>query len=340
MIIRVLAPALPHLRPALRLAGPARPVIGLQGRRAARAAARGRCAAPHQSAAPARLGRPRGPRRADPAPAREAASAPAGHPSPGRFFGFAAPPDRNRCLRALEAARCARRWHGGGGQEDYLDHPPGGAPEREPVGVPVPTPAPGEARGSDIFPGTAVPTVLLAAVPAGDERVAAADVEVVVAERWKAGPRRRRRRWGRLSRRGQSGPAARPAGCGRCSARPGERSSGYRRIHGELADWASRWRPPVCGDPRERGSTARAATVQVGRVPAIAGAGNPGAGLLHRRPPRWRQGPRSCRDRRRAPAASGSWAPRSIPSRRGACSRPGTCSWTWRTPGRGKVRDS
>ena len=49
MIIRVLAPALPHLRPALRLAGPARPVIGLQGRRAARAAARGRRAAPHQS---------------------------------------------------------------------------------------------------------------------------------------------------------------------------------------------------------------------------------------------------------------------------------------------------
>jgi len=36
MIICVLAPALPHLRPALRLDGPARPVIGLQGRRAAR----------------------------------------------------------------------------------------------------------------------------------------------------------------------------------------------------------------------------------------------------------------------------------------------------------------
>src|SRR5690348_5902763 len=49
MIICVLAPALPHLRPALRLAGPARPVIGLQGRRAARTAARGRHAAPHQS---------------------------------------------------------------------------------------------------------------------------------------------------------------------------------------------------------------------------------------------------------------------------------------------------
>jgi hypothetical protein len=49
MIIRVLAPALPHPRPGLRLAGPARPVIGLQERRTARAAARGRRAAPHQS---------------------------------------------------------------------------------------------------------------------------------------------------------------------------------------------------------------------------------------------------------------------------------------------------
>src|SRR5690242_5741897 len=80
MIICVFAPALSHLRPGLRLAGPARPVIGLQGRRTARAAARSRRAAPGQSAAPARLGRPRDPRRANPAPARQAASAPAGHP--------------------------------------------------------------------------------------------------------------------------------------------------------------------------------------------------------------------------------------------------------------------
>ena len=80
MIIRVPAPALSRLRPALRLADPARPVIGLQGRRAARAAARGRRAAPRQFPAPARLGRPGGPRRADPAPADTAADAPAGHP--------------------------------------------------------------------------------------------------------------------------------------------------------------------------------------------------------------------------------------------------------------------
>src|SRR5690349_24305178 len=75
MIIRVLAPALPHLRPALRLAGPARPVTGLQERRVARTETRGRGAAPYQSAAPARLGRPSGPRRADPAAASKAADA-------------------------------------------------------------------------------------------------------------------------------------------------------------------------------------------------------------------------------------------------------------------------
>src|SRR5271165_5666602 len=91
MIICVLALALSHLRPTLRLAGPARPVIGLQGRRAARAAARGHRAAPHPSAAPARLGRPRSLRRADPAPAREAAEAPAGHP---RHRPALAPPPR------------------------------------------------------------------------------------------------------------------------------------------------------------------------------------------------------------------------------------------------------
>src|SRR5271157_1047963 len=73
MIVRVPALALPHVRPALRLAGPARPVIGLQGRGAARAAARDRRAAPRQSPAPARLGRPGGPHRADPAPAGNAA---------------------------------------------------------------------------------------------------------------------------------------------------------------------------------------------------------------------------------------------------------------------------
>ena len=102
MIIRVSPPALPHLRPALRLACPARPVIGLQGRGAARAAARDRRASPHSSAAPAGLGRPRGPRRTGSAPAGKAADAPAGHsrhcpavaPPPGHPDGDLPGPDR------------------------------------------------------------------------------------------------------------------------------------------------------------------------------------------------------------------------------------------------------
>jgi len=80
MISCVLAPALSDLRATLRLAGPAEPVISFQGRRAARAAARGRRAAPRQPPAPARLGRPRGPQSADPAPASAAENAPPGHP--------------------------------------------------------------------------------------------------------------------------------------------------------------------------------------------------------------------------------------------------------------------
>ena len=64
----------------MMLAGPARPVIGLQGRRATRAAARGRRVVPCPPAAPARLGRPGGPGHADLAPASKAADAPADHP--------------------------------------------------------------------------------------------------------------------------------------------------------------------------------------------------------------------------------------------------------------------
>src|ERR1022692_1655424 len=82
MIIRVSASAVPDLRPARRLAGPAGPVNGVQGHRAACAAARGCRAAPHPSPTAPGLGRPRGPRRADPAPAPEPADAPAGQITP------------------------------------------------------------------------------------------------------------------------------------------------------------------------------------------------------------------------------------------------------------------
>src|ERR1039457_5676590 len=52
MISRVPPSALSDLHPAVRLAGPARPLGRLQERGAAGAEARGRRAAPHQSAAP------------------------------------------------------------------------------------------------------------------------------------------------------------------------------------------------------------------------------------------------------------------------------------------------
>jgi len=81
MIIHVPTSALPHLCPALRLADPAQPVISLQGRRTPGAATRGRRAAPDPSAASARLGRPGGDGRADPALAGKAASAGWSHPA-------------------------------------------------------------------------------------------------------------------------------------------------------------------------------------------------------------------------------------------------------------------
>src|SRR6266480_4610576 len=89
MIGRVPSSPLPDLRPALQLAGSARPVNGVQGHRTAATAARDCRAAPHRSAAPAGLGRPRGPRRADPARAPKSADAAAGH---ARHRGAVAPP--------------------------------------------------------------------------------------------------------------------------------------------------------------------------------------------------------------------------------------------------------
>jgi hypothetical protein len=58
MIGGVLSPALPDLRSALRRAGPARPLVSVEERGTAGAAARDRRAAPRPARAPARLGRP------------------------------------------------------------------------------------------------------------------------------------------------------------------------------------------------------------------------------------------------------------------------------------------
>src|SRR6266536_5152404 len=79
MISRVSSPAVSDLRPALRLACPARSFVGVQECRVAGTTARGGGTAPHPSPAPAGLGRPRGPRHVDPAPAPKPAGIPSGH---------------------------------------------------------------------------------------------------------------------------------------------------------------------------------------------------------------------------------------------------------------------
>src|SRR5262249_40513584 len=78
MIGRVSSPALPDVRPARWLAGPAQSLNGVQRRGTAGTAARGRCATPHQALATAELDRPSSAYRAHPALATRSADVPPG----------------------------------------------------------------------------------------------------------------------------------------------------------------------------------------------------------------------------------------------------------------------
>src|SRR6266568_8966304 len=71
MVSRVAAAALPDLRPLGRLAGAARPLHRLEGRRTTRAAPRDRRPAAQQPQAAAGLGRPGDPDRVDPTAAED-----------------------------------------------------------------------------------------------------------------------------------------------------------------------------------------------------------------------------------------------------------------------------
>ena len=171
MISRVPPSALSHLHPGLRLAGPARPLIGVEERGVAGAAARGRRAAPHQASAPPGLGRPRRPGRADPAPAQKAAGAPAGHarhrapvaPPPGQKEVDLPEPDgpaagQRRDRRAHRAARHRERLVG-------IPAHPGRAAETRSPGQRVHDP-PGPQGAADPAGSPATYRYDLAAVPA------------------------------------------------------------------------------------------------------------------------------------------------------------------------------
>ena len=194
-----------------------------------------------------------------------------------------------------------------------------------------------KARAWLAWPDRAWPALLAGTLPAG--RLAGMRLLVTAGTilRWHRDIVRRRR--GHLSRRGRSG---RPATHRRVRSvvlrLAGERVLGLpadpRRARG-----AGHHRGAIhgLGDPQERRDRPGAAPrrSRMGRVPAITDTGDLGPGLLYRRPPQRRQGARPCRDRARYPPRPDPGRPRSIPSRRGSCSRPGTCSWTSRTPGRG-----
>ena len=146
-----------------------------------------------------------------------------------------------------------------------------------------------------------------------------------------------RRRWP-LSRQGRSG---RPATHRKVRsvvlrlARENE-SWGYRRIHGELAGlgiavapstvWQILKNAGIDPAPRRNGTWL----------------GRSSCGPRRRGSWRWISSPPTCSTARRstslpllsmAPAGYASSEPPSTRSRRGWSSRPGTCSWTWKTPG-------
>ena len=121
-----------------------------------------------------------------------------------------------------------------------------------------------------------------------------------------------RRRWARVSCRGRSG---RPATHRKVRsvvlrlARENE-SRGYRRIHGELAGLGMIVAPSTVWQIlKGRRDQPGAAPLRAGPggVPAVAGAGDPGAGLLHRRPAQRDQGLRPGRDRARHPPDLDPW---------------------------------
>jgi putative transposase len=111
-------------------------------------------------------------------------------------------------------------------------------------------------------------------------------------------------RWARLSRQGRPGRPATHRHVRSVVLRLARENElrGYGRIHGELAGLGITVAPSavrrILKSARDQPG-APPGRPRPGRVPAIAGTGDPGAGLLHRRPPQRDEGLCPGRDRAR-----------------------------------------
>ncbi len=146
-----------------------------------------------------------------------------------------------------------------------------------------------------------------------------------------------RRRWARLSRSGRPATHRKVRSVVLRLARENE-SWGYRRIHGELAGLGITVAPSTVWQILKSAGINRAprrggpnwAEFLRSQAQGILALDFFTADLLN--------GTKACvlASSSTAPAASGSSEPPSIRSSRGWPSRPGTCSWTWKTPGHGQ----
>jgi transposase len=140
-----------------------------------------------------------------------------------------------------------------------------------------------------------------------------------------------RRQWARRSRQGKIGrpPTSRKVRSVVLRLARENESWGYRRIHGELAGLGVTVAPSTVWqilkgagiDPAPR----RAGTGLAGQSSCDPRPRDPGAGLLHRRPPERRQGLRPWRDRARHPRRADPGRHRASGPRPGWCGRHGTC---------------
>jgi transposase len=147
-----------------------------------------------------------------------------------------------------------------------------------------------------------------------------------------------RRRWSRQSRSGRPATHRKVRSVALRLARENE-SWGYRRIHGELAGLGITVAPSTVWQILKNAGIDPAPRREDLARPSSCDRRRRRRGSWH-----WTSSPPISSTARRstswpqssmAPAGYASSEPPSTQSRRGSCSRHGTCSWTWKMPGRG-----